>query len=54
MTGTIFAPIANMDASAPKKVYISGRYRLIPVSSQMVANMDAIIVEINEIPGSYG
>lgn len=38
--------IANMDATPPVK---SGTYRLIPIEAPMIANMDAVVVEISVI-----
>jgi hypothetical protein len=42
-------PIAKMDALIRQNDIISGRYKLVPVGSQVIANMDAIIVEITAI-----
>lgn len=42
-------PIAKMDAERGEKHEFSGRYKLIPIDGQMIAKMDAVIVEINEI-----
>ena len=42
-------PIAKMDAIGPETAVFSGRYRLIPLTGQMIAKMDAIIVEISAI-----
>lgn len=46
-------PIAKMDALLHQNNMISGRYRLVPLTSQPIAKMDAIIVEINAISGDY-
>ena len=45
--------IAKMDALSQKSTVISGKYMLIPTDSDMIAKMDAIIVEINTISNSY-
>ena len=45
------APIAKMDASAPEKSLNPGRYMLSRVDSGLIANMDALIVEINVVSG---
>jgi len=45
--------IANMDVSDSKNNINSGRYHLIPVTGELVANMDASIVEINVIRRGY-
>jgi hypothetical protein len=39
-------PIAKMDALMRQNDIISGRYKLVPVGTQLIAKMDAIIVEI--------
>lgn len=52
--GDEIAGIANMDAIGPKEGALSGLYRLVPVQREMIANMDAIIVEIRSVTGSYG
>lgn len=44
-------PIAKMDASAPKKSISPGRYLLSRVDNCLIANMDALIVEINVVAG---
>ncbi len=49
---TISDRIANMDVERSKKPKISGRYMIIPCEGKMIANMDALIVEINEITDS--
>ena len=41
--------IAKMDAIGPESAAFSGRYRLIPLAGQMIAKMDALIVEISAI-----
>ena len=41
--------IAKMDAIGPETAAFSGRYRLIPLAGQMIAKMDALIVEITAI-----
>ena len=46
-------PIAKMDALVPPNDMISGRYKLVPVDSQLIAKMDAIIVEIETISEYY-
>lgn len=46
-------PIAKMDALMHQNDMISGVYRLVPLESQLVAKMDAIIVEINTITEPY-
>ncbi|MCP4153899.1 MAG: hypothetical protein GY757_39600 [bacterium] len=48
---SISTPIANMDVAGNENSKISGRYKLIPCNGEMIANMDALIVEINEISG---
>ena len=45
--------IANMDVSNSKNNINPGRYQLIPVTGELVANMDASIVEINVIRRGY-
>lgn len=47
------AKVANMDAIAPLQGALSGMYRLVPVQCGMIANMDAIIVEIRSVPVGY-
>lgn len=42
-------PIAKMDAINGLSAKISGKFRLIPVSEQGVAKMDALIVQISAI-----
>jgi hypothetical protein len=44
-----FSEIAKMDALSDKKHLLSGRYRLIPLSGEKIAKMDALIVEIELI-----
>lgn len=39
-------PIAKMDALIRQKDIISGRYKIVPIGTQLIAKMDAIIVEI--------
>jgi hypothetical protein len=46
-------PIAKMDALSKQKGVISGRYRLVPLEPQLIAKMDAIIVEIKSISAGY-
>jgi hypothetical protein len=46
-------PIAKMDALNGVSAKISGKYRLIPISSPGVAKMDALIVEINSISPDF-
>lgn len=41
--------IANMDVSNSKNHINAGRYQLIPVTEDLIANMDASIVEISVI-----
>lgn len=48
-TKSISTPIAKMDVVNDENARISGRYQLIPISGKMVAKMDVVIVEINEI-----
>ncbi len=50
---SILTPIAKMDASKPENKFITGTYRLIPVSGVGIAKMDALIVKIDSIPNSY-
>lgn len=54
VTNSILNPIANMDVVKSKNHGFTGRYKLIPMDGQMIANMDALIVEINAITGTYG
>jgi len=48
-------PIAKMDALTPERAILSGKYQLIPIAPDaiakldMIAKMDALIVEINMI-----
>lgn len=42
-------PIAKMDALSKQNAVISGRYRLVPLELELIAKMDAIIVEIRTI-----
>lgn len=51
--GSRNSAIANMDVSDSKNNINSGRYHLIPVTGELVANMDASIVEINVIRRGY-
>ncbi len=46
-------PIAKMDAITPKNKILSGKYQLVPMTPNMIAKMDAIIVEINSISDRY-
>ena len=46
-------PIAKMDALMHQNDTISGRYKLVPLESQVIAKMDAIIVEISAISEDY-
>ncbi len=46
-------PIAKMDALSHEKIILSGKYQLIPMAPNMIAKMDALIVEINTISGNY-
>jgi hypothetical protein len=46
-------PIAKMDALLHQNDIITGRYMLVPVGSQLIAKMDAIIVEIKTISEDY-
>lgn len=39
--------VAKMDASRREKLIVPGRYRLVPLAGDRVANMDAIHVEIS-------
>lgn len=52
-TEPISKPIAKMDALTHENTIISGRYKLVPVGSDMIAKMDALIVEINTISKGY-
>jgi len=52
-TEPISKPIAKMDALTRGNNIISGRYELVPVTSDMIAKMDALIVEINTISQDY-
>lgn len=45
------APIVKMDASMPERSINPGRYLLSRVDTGLIANMDALIVEINVFPG---
>ena len=45
--------IANMDMSNSKNGINTGRYQLIPVTGELIANMDALIVEITIIRNGY-
>jgi len=47
------AEIAKMDAKKQENKSLSGAYRLIPLTASPLANMDAIIVEINDISETY-
>jgi hypothetical protein len=47
------AKVANMDSIVSLQEPLSGIYRLVPVQRGMIANMDAIIVEIRSVPVSY-
>jgi hypothetical protein len=42
-------PIAKMDASNPASPFSSGRYQLRRVDTDLIAKMDALIVEINVV-----
>jgi hypothetical protein len=42
-------PIAKMDVLMRQNDMISGRYKLVPLDAQLIAKMDAIIVEITAI-----
>jgi hypothetical protein len=44
-------PIAKMDVVIPK---ISGKYLLTPINDQVIAKMDAVMVELSVITDSYG
>lgn len=46
-------PIAKMDALMHQNDTISGRYKLVHLESQVIAKMDAIIVEISAISEDY-
>jgi hypothetical protein len=41
--------IAKMDALTPQNIIPFGRYRLIPIATDMIAKMDALIVEIGVV-----
>lgn len=45
--------IAKMDALSVKNVLLSGRYKILPLSSANIATMTPIIVEIDVIKGTY-
>ena len=45
--------IAKMDAKKQENKLFSGTYRLVPLTTGPIANMDAIIVEINDISKDY-
>jgi hypothetical protein len=38
--------IAKMDALTPRNIILSGRYRLVPLATDGIAKMDALVVEI--------
>jgi hypothetical protein len=42
-----------MDTITPEKTILSGKYQLIPMAPDMIAKMDALIVEINMISNDY-
>ena len=44
--------IAKMDASGQKTTISSGRYRLVPLTEDVIAKMDALIVEIAVVSSS--
>lgn len=46
-------PIAKMDTTTTEKTILSGKYQLIPMAPDMIAKMDALIVEINMISNDY-
>jgi len=46
-------PIATMDALSKQNAVIPGKYRLVPLEPELIAKMDAIIVEIKTISGVY-
>ena len=46
-------PIAKMDALSSDKPILSGKYQLVPIASNTIAKMDALIVEINTISRDY-
>ena len=46
------APIAKMDALTSGKTILSGKYELVPITSRVIAKMDALIVEIKTISGN--
>jgi hypothetical protein len=52
-TESTLKPIAKMDALTHENKIISGKYALVPVKSDMIAKMDALIVEINTISKGY-
>ncbi|MBL0702193.1 MAG: hypothetical protein JJV91_01795 [Desulfosarcina sp.] len=52
-TEPIPKPIAKMDALTHENKIISGKYELIPIGSDIIAKMDALIVEINTISQGY-
>ncbi len=49
----VLKPIAKMDTLIPKNNIISGKYKLVPVEPDMIAKMDALIVEIRSVSGGY-
>ncbi len=51
-TGPSPAPIANMDVCEVEKLFVSGTYRLIPVTPSGIAKMDAYIVKMQVISES--
>ena len=52
-TKPILKSIAKLDALTHKNTIISGRYELVPIKSDMIAKLDALIVEINTISQGY-
>jgi len=43
--------IAKIDALSPQNVIPFGRYRLVPLATNMIAKMDSLVVEIGVVSG---
>lgn len=43
--------IAKMDALTPQNIIPFGRYRLVPLATDLIAKMDALVVEIGVVSG---
>jgi len=52
-TGPSPPAIAKMDAYPDKKAVVSGTYRLVPVTSRVLAKMDEYFVEMRVLSGGY-